>query len=103
MVPLTSDLNETPSSSGPLAPLSIAAGTVVLGQIVCCPATFAEQAKTTARPNSIAPTYLRNLVLDVLVSMSPPTTQLGCSAIFIYPPLGLHTDATARSNRVNFS
>jgi hypothetical protein len=76
MTPLTSDLNETPNSSGPLLPLSIAAGTVLLGQIVCCAATFGEQAKTPARPNSIAPTYLKHFILDVLVAVSPLATQL---------------------------
>jgi hypothetical protein len=71
-----SALNETPSSIGPLGPLSTFAGTVVLDQMVCWAAALAEQAKTTARPNSTAPAYLKNFVLDVLVAASRLATQL---------------------------
>jgi len=73
MVPLVSALNETPSSADPLNPLSNVAGTIVLGQMVCWAAALAAQAKTTAKPNSTAPTYLRNFVLEILPLASPLT------------------------------
>ena len=54
-------LDETPSSSGPLTPLSIAAGTVVLGQIVCCAAALPEHVRASNRPNSAGPACFNNL------------------------------------------
>jgi hypothetical protein len=71
IVPLVSALNKTPSSTGPEDPLSTVAGTIVLGQMVCWAVALVEQAKTIARPNSTAPTCLKNLVSDVLVVASP--------------------------------
>ncbi len=68
MEPLVSALNKTPSSTGPLDPLSTVAGTIVLGQIVRWAVALAEHAKTTARPNSAAPVYLQNFVLDAAAS-----------------------------------
>src|SRR5580692_7897306 len=83
MVPLTSDLNETPSSSGPLTPLSIAAGTVVLGQIVCCAAALPEHARTSNRPNSAGPACFNNLRYECIKRLCilvfkriPPRGQL---------------------------
>src|SRR5579862_5054225 len=61
MVPLTSDLNETPSSSAPLAPLSMEAGTVVAGQIVCCAAAWRQQAGANKRHSTAVPAYFSNL------------------------------------------
>jgi hypothetical protein len=65
MVPLTSALKETPSSTAPPDPLLTVAGTVLPGQMVCWAAAFAPQTKTTIRPNSIAPARLKNFALNV--------------------------------------
>jgi len=58
-----SALNKTPSSTGPLDPLppSQAQSCSASCSLGCC---AAEHAKTTARPNSAAPVYLQNFVLD---------------------------------------
>ena len=55
MLPLVSDLKETPSSRGESGPASTVAGTVLLGQIVC----WAEEPGTqpnriTTAPNIVA-------------------------------------------------
>jgi len=72
MLPLLSALNETPSSTGPLGPLSTVAGTFVLGQIVCWAAALAEQANTRPRPKDItAPTCLKKFVINVLTAAFP--------------------------------
>jgi len=71
MLPLLSALNETPVSIGPLYPLSTVAGTIVAGQMVCWAAALAAQAKTTAKPNSTPPAYLRNFVLEILAMATP--------------------------------
>src|SRR5882762_9793910 len=58
MVPLVSDLNVTPSSTGPVAPLSTEAGTAVLGQIVCCADTLAQNTIAIPRLMKAIPAYL---------------------------------------------
>jgi hypothetical protein len=73
MVPLVSALNETPSSSGESGPLSTVAGTIVLGQMVCWAAAFAQQANTAARPKSPALAFLKNFVLDFVAAAFPLT------------------------------
>src|SRR5258708_24858471 len=82
MVPPVSALNETPSSTGPTGPLSIVAGTIELGQMVCCARVLAEQAKAKARPNSTAPACCNN-VLDVLVAAYPLAREKIPSVIFL--------------------
>ena len=72
MVPLVSALSETPSSTGPLDPLSTVAGTLVLDQMVCWAAALAEQANTRLRPKDIsAPTCLKKFVIDALTAAFP--------------------------------
>src|SRR5438045_8606747 len=55
MVPLTSDLKETPSSTGPSGPPSRVAGTAVAGQIVCWALATAKQARTRASASRADP------------------------------------------------
>src|ERR1700739_3591427 len=69
MVPLTSDLKETPSSTALLGPLSTVAGTVELDQMVCCWASaLALQPQATAQTNSAAPASFGNSTRDVFVA-----------------------------------
>jgi hypothetical protein len=71
-VPLVSAVNETPSSTGPLDPLSTVAGTLVFDQMVCWAAKLAAQANTRPRPKDIsAPTCLKKFVIDALTAAFP--------------------------------
>ena len=61
IVPFVSALNATPSSTGPLGPLSTVAGTVVLGQIVCWAAAVRGKSKRMATINNAAKCFYSSM------------------------------------------
>src|SRR5258708_18183994 len=77
MVPLVSDLNETPSSTAPVAPLSTEAGTAVLGQIVCWADMLVQKDNAIARLIAAIPVCLKNLTRNCRINAAPTECETG--------------------------